>query len=703
MFTGLSADAFLCSSFTSTKETNPLIQMQRSSHATIPWNQIKLRHFRPALIEAARESQREVDAILEQTAEPSFENTILPLSRIDTRIEDLSSIFTVLWNARRTNPEEMAELQNFIQQTSTDVSSSIYTNKNLFDRVKPIHEKRSAYSEPQKRLIESIYLKFIESGIALPEAQRARIQDIKNQMGFLKTRYDKLTASYASPENFLIVVKDPSQMEGLPENIVAMARKTASDQGIPGIAWAFQSGLPLLQAVTMNARSEALRKEYWEKSYRAGGDRGPFDAQEVVRDLIALRHEMAQILGFETFADWALNPTMAQSPGRVLSFLKGIEEVISEKAEAELEILRQRKIWDTGDPAEKLMPWDIHYYRERVREEEFSYDSAVLSTYFELNNVMRGAFLHAKKLFNLEFILRSDLPTYEGSVQVFEVKQNDVTMGFVYFDLFARQGQKLPHNWVFRIRSQGQENGERVNPFLSLNLSLTRSEEGPIYLSRGELRSFFHEFGHALHEILSNVEFSSQAGTKAARDFIELPSTFMENFLSQRESLDLFAKNEFGETIPEGLFQAMLRSEQFGRSIDYMRMLEISLIDLELHYKRGARGIQDLEAFEAEVRKNIMISAFKNLDQAPLISTFLSHIITHGYETTFYGYLWSDSLAYDAFSAFKKTGNIFDATTSARLEKLFSAGGSNAELTSYTRFRGREPSNEAFLEHLVSE
>ena len=672
---------------------NPLLRPSNLDFNTVPFDQIRIQHFYPALVEAFRVAEQRWHLLLNEPQSPSYANTIISLAAVDETLERVETVL-YLYNSNNNLQEIKSEINQLVRSVGAwriDFSSAIFTNKDYFQRVKRVAETETLNAF-QKRHIDKLLRGFIHSGMDLEPVQLARFLELKKKLTELTTEFTNNTMEQGRLTHFHVHITDPSQLEGVEESVILRAKKNAESLGLEG--WAFDSEIDTLYAILDFAESEELRKRYWLTRVSRNTHGDDLDNTELVKAIVKTRHEIAQILGYQNHAELTLTERMAKTPERVAQFLDDLLERVKPKAEQEMQILHNYKAAKAKDKS-PLKPWEVSYWMRRYKEENYKFDKQKLKLYFEVHKVLAGVFKTAHRLYGLHFLERKDLPVYDSTVQVFEVREGDKKLGLLYIDLYSRSGVKSEGAWMSAWFSQDRNlQGERIPPVVSINANFTQAEQNLTYLNAEEVLTVFHEFGHALHALMSDVEISAHASPSVQWDFVELPSQFMENYVYEREVLDSFASNDENQPLPGDLWQAWIDSESFGSAWIFMMQLKSAYLDMA-YFSKGHEGIEDLLTFEQEINEKTRVLELSGYER-PFAPTF-SHIMVGGYSAGYYSYKWAEVLDADAYAAFKETGDIFNPELANRFAVLLSMGGSMDPEDLYFYFRGQEPS----VDHLL--
>ncbi len=669
---------------------NPLLQPSTVPNGAPPFDRVTLEHFKPAFeatIEAAREK---IAAIRDNEAVPDFQNTIAALEAADHELGRVSSIFFNLLSAESN--DEMQALAQEISPILSDFSNDVMLDEALYARVKSVWDNRDKLdlTVEQATLLENSYLGFVRNGAELDEKGKARKREIDARLSQLSNTFSD--NSRKATKAYLLVIDDEARLAGLPESAKAAASETAAEKGHHG-KWAFTLDIPSYLPLMQSAEDRALREEIWRARSRTALG-GEFDNAPVIQEIVKLRGERAELLGYETHADYVLERRMAKTPGTVHDFLEKIKTVAKPAAKKDFEEL-QAFAREQGGP-DKLEAWDTAFYAEKLRKEKFDFDDEALRPYFPVDRVIDGAFGAAEKLFDIRFEKSDAYPVYHQDVTTYDVydKNSNELIGVFYTDFFPRDG-KRGGAWMTTYRDAGMYDGEKKVPLVSIVCNFTKPVGGkPALLTHDEVTTLFHEFGHSLHGLLGEGEHPSLTGTNVFWDFVELPSQLMENWCYEKEALDMFAQHhETGEPIPEELIRKLNDGRTFMAGSAALRQVSLGTLDMAYHGKAGKQGIDDVEAFEDSVTADLRFTD----RQGAVMSTGFGHLFAGGYSAGYYSYKWAEVLDADAFEAFQEAG-IFDKETASRFrDNVLSKGGTEPPDVLYRRFRGRDADPDALL------
>lgn len=669
---------------------NPLLHPFNTPFGTPPFHLIKNEHFLPAIQEAIKKGKEEVNAITSNTEEPTFENTIEALERSGELVGTISGIFFNL-NSAETN-DEIQKIARDVSPLLSEYSNDIILDEALFRRVKEVYNKKDSLSlsPEEKTLLDKSYKGFVRNGANLSEEKKSKLRKIDMELSQLSLEFGEHVLKETN--DYTLEIKEEKELSGLPDHAIEAAATTAKEMNKEG-SWIFTLQFPSYIPFMTYADNRELRKKmflaYGSKGFK--GDEN--DNQEIILKKVRLRHERANLLGYKSHADFVLEERMAESPGKVIEFLDNMLKYAKPVAEKEMDELADYAT-SLGGP-ETLEKWDVAYYSEKLKKEKYSIDDEMLKPYFKLENVIDGVFQVAEKLYGLSFTAINNVPVYHPDVKVYEVKDelNRHTAVF-YADFFPRPG-KRNGAWMTSFRGQKKQDGQEVRPHVSIVCNFTKpTNTKPSLLTFNEVTTLFHEFGHALHGILADGNYESLSGTSVYWDFVELPSQVLENWVYEKESLDLFARHyETGEAIPIGLVKKIKDSANFMGGYQTVRQVGLAKLDMGWHIEKAIE-VQDVAQYEKAL--------LKETDLLPpvegtITSCSFSHIFQGGYASGYYSYKWAEVLDADAFEFFQEKG-IFNKDTADLFKKhVLSAGGSEHPMELYKRFRGKEPSPEALL------
>ncbi len=667
---------------------NPLLEQFNTPFESIPFSKIKSEDYKPAFEEAVKMARKEIQDIIENKEKPSFENTIEAMELSGEILNQTSHAFFNLLHAE-TN-EILQETAQYISPILSEFSNDIRLNPLLFDKIKKVFEERKDIdlTTEQNRLLEKTYLSFARNGANLPDDKKEKLRSI--DMKLSKLSLDFGNNVLAETNDYVLHLTDENDLKGLPDYVIEQAKKEAESRDKDG--WIITLQAPSYVPFMTYADNRELRKElsiaYGKRSFQDN----EFNNEEIVKEIVKLRLERANLLGYKTHADFVLEESMAKSPEIVNEFLDDLLKKSKSFGVKEVEELKAfAKEWDG---IEDFQRWDHSYYAEKLKKEKFNFSEEELKPYFSLDNVIKGVFTISNKLFGLTFTEISNVDKYHEDVKVYEVLDDkNEHLALLYADFFPRAGKKAGA-WMTSFRGQSKLHGKLKRPHISIVCNFTKSTDSkPSLLTFNEVTTLFHEFGHALHGILANTVYQSLSGTNVYRDFVELPSQFMENFCFEREALELFAKHyETGEIIPQELIDKVRKASNYMEAYQTVRQLSFGILDMAYHSQTDLE-VNDVSQFENK--------AFEPTDLYPItegtnMSVSFSHIFNGGYSSGYYSYKWSEVLDADAFDYFKENG-IFNAEIAKKFKTLLEKGGSVDPMKLYKEFRGKEPNSQALL------
>ncbi len=659
---------------------NPLLEQPATPYGVPAFDRVKNEHYLPAFEKAIAENKAEIEAITNQSCEPTFENTIVALDRAGGLLERVEGVFFNVLEA--DGNDEMNAIAEQVSPILSELSDGIILNNKLFQRVKHVYELREqlGLTPEQLRLVTETYKSFADNGANLPEDKKERLKEINRELGLLALKFgNNVVAETNACQRF---VTDESELKGLPESAKAAAAEEAAAAGHPG-EWLFTPKRTSFTPVLRYCENRELRKQLLlDYTTRANHDNENDNKAVIVREM-ELRIEKARLFGYDNAADYILADCMAKDHQTVDAFLASVWA--PSLAAARREAAELQKMMDGG----RLQPWDWWYYAEKLRQTKYALDEEELKPYFELNNVRKGAFGVATKLFGLQFEPLKDMPVYNPEVEVFKVTDAEGELiGILYTDYFPRAG-KRPGAWMNNILPQYVDaEGVDHRPVIINVGNFNKPTAGnPSLLSMDDVETLFHEFGHALHGLLSRAHYKSLSGTNTPRDFVELPSQFMENYAYEPEVLKTYAFHyQTGELIPDELIRKINNAGKFNQGFVQTELLSASILDMDFHELTTAEGL-DVNAFEAESMEKMHMIPEIIVRYRP---TFYNHIFTTGYEAGYYSYTWAAVLDADAFAAFKETGDIFNTGVAARWRHLLEQGGTRDARELYREFRGKD-------------
>ncbi len=659
-----------------------------TKYTTAPFSKIQNKDFKESFIQLIASSKEEINQIIINTENPTFENTIEALDFAGNQLDRVSSIFFNL-NSAETS-EEMQKIAQEVSPLLTEFSNDITLNEDLFKKVKAVYDSKESLelSIEQQTLLDKKYKGFVRNGALLNEEQKKKLREIDTQLAKLKLTFGENVL--AETNNYQLHITNEKDLKGLPEGAKEAAAALAKSKELEG--WVFTLDFPSYLPFVTYVENRALRKEISIAAGKKAFQNNQFDNQNNVKEIVRLRHERATLLGYPTHAHFVLEERMAQNPEKVITFLNDLLDKAKPAAEKEFAELT---VFAKGlDGINQLEKWDGAYYSEKLKQKLFNLDDEKLKPYFKLENVLKGAFTIAEKLYGITFKEVFDIDKYHEDVQTFEVLDFEGNLVSIFYtDFFPRKG-KRNGAWMTSYKSQWIKDGINERPHISNVCNFTPPTlTKPSLLTFNEVTTLFHEFGHGLHGMLANTTYPSLSGTSVYWDFVELPSQVMENWCYEPEALALFAKHYVtGEIIPQEYVEKIKESASFLEGIATMRQLSFGLLDMAYHGK--VQTIKDVKSFEE--------NAFENTKLYPdvaenCMSTSFSHIFQGGYSSGYYSYKWAEVLDADAFAYFQENG-IFNKEVATKFkENVLSKGGTEHPMTLYKKFRGQEPKPEALL------
>jgi len=676
--------AVFAMSLVACNQTNPLLDQPNTPFGVPAFDQVKNEHYLPAFEKAIAEQKAEVEAIVNNPDEPTFANTIEALDRSGLLLDRVVGVFFNVLEA--DGNDEMNEIAEKVSPMLSELSDGIILNDALFRRVKAVYDQRDrlGLNAEQMRLLTETYKHFADNGANLPEDKKERLKAINQELGLLSLKFgNNVVAETNACKRF---VTNEAELAGLPEGAKAAAAEEAAAAGHPG-EWLFTPKRTSFTPVLQYCENRELRRQLLlDYTTRANHDNENDNKVVILREM-ELRIEKAKLFGYDNPADYILADCMAKNHQTVEAFLASVWAPSLKAAKREAAELQ--KLLDQDLPGEKLQPWDWWYYTEKLRKAKYALDEEELKPYFELDNVRKGAFGVATKLFGIQFEKLENMPVYNPEVEVFKVTEADGSLvGILYTDYFPRAG-KRPGAWMNQIQPQYIDaEGVDHRPVIINVGNFNKPAAGnPSLLSMDDVETLFHEFGHALHGLLSKAHYKSLSGTNTPRDFVELPSQFMENYAYEPEVLKTYAFHyQTGEVIPDELIEKINKAGKFNQGFVTTELLSASILDMDFHELTSAEGL-DVNAFEAQSLKKMNMIDEIIVRYRP---TFYNHIFTTGYEAGYYSYTWAAVLDADAFAAFKETGDLFQPEMAARWRHLLEQGGTRDAQELYLDFRGKD-------------
>ena len=669
---------------------NPFFQTYDTPFNVPAFDKIKNEHFKPAILEGIKRHQDEINLIAGNHEVPTFENTILAMENAGELLSEVSRVFG---NYNSANTSE--QIQAIAKETAPELSAhsdNIALNRKLFARVEELWNKKGSLNLnlEQAKILENRYKSFVRSGANLSQTDKDKLRKINAELSLTSLKYGQNIL--AETNKYELVISDKKELDGLPSQLIEAAAEDAKANGKAG-KWVFtlsnSSVMPFLQY----SSNRKLRKEIWNAYQTRANHDDDLDNKANAVKLANLRGEKARLLGYKSHSDYVLEESMAKTPENVSKLLNDLWKPALEIAK--VEAVDIQKMMDKDGIKDKVQPYDWRYYTEKIRKQRFDLDEQELKPYFSIENVRKGVFQVTENLYGLKFKQLKNVPVYHEDVTAWEVTEaNGTHVGILYMDFHPR-ASKRGGAWMTSYRNQKTENGVRQAPVISIVCNFTKpTTDAPALLTFDEVTTYFHEFGHALHGLLSNVTYRSLAGTSVPRDFVELPSQIMENWAAEPEVLKMYAKHyKTGATIPDELIAKLQKAGTFDQGFATVEYLAASLLDMDYHSQTAAISI-DAETFEKNAMKKIgLIDAIIPRYR----STYFQHIFSGGYSSGYYSYIWSGVLDTDAFEAFKTTTLFNPEKAKLFREHVLEKGGTEDPMVLYKRFRGADPSIEPLL------
>ena len=676
----------------SCKMENPLLSESPLPYGAPQFDKIENKHYLPAFEQGIKEAKAEIDAIVANQEEPSFENTIVALEESGRTLNNVANIFYNILEAD-TN-DELQKIAETISPMMTEFSMYVSLNEPLFQKVKAVYEKRAELGlEPdQTKLLEDTFKSFARNGANLSPEDKEKYSKIEEELSLVQLTFGNNVL--AATNAYTLNITDEAQLEGLPQFVIEQGRAAAAERGVEG--WVYDLSQPSYSPFMQYSTNRELRKQLY-MAYNTKAVGGEYDNLENAKKIIDLRIQSSNILGYETYADYALEDRMAKDKATVNNFLAELLEPSIPAAKAEVAAIYEYAKENGFDDTE-LRPWDFSFWSEKYKDAKYSINDELLKPYFQLENCIPAVFDLAHKLYGLNFIERSDIPGYNKDVKVYDVTdETGRHMALFYADFFPR-ASKRGGAWMTEFRGQSIVDGTEYRPFISIVTNFTKpTATEPSLLTHYELTTFLHEFGHAIHGMLAEGRYGSQTGTSVARDFVELPSQIMENWGYEPEYLNTFAKHyQTGETIPQELIDKIVESKNYLAAYSQVRQLQFGILDMAWHTLTSMPGTGTIEFEKAALANSSVIYSVPEC----CISTAFGHIFTGGYSAGYYSYKWAEVLEADAFSLFKEKGIFNREVSNSFRENVLSKGSTADEAELYRNFRGHDPQPQALLEKL---
>ncbi len=673
-----------------TSGDNPFFGEYTTLYGTIPFSKVQNSHYESAIDRGMELQNREIDAIVNNPEAPTFENTIVALERTGDDLNRVLSTFYPLLSA--DSDDELMEISLRVSPKLSRHSTGMSLNEGLWKRIKTVYDNRESMNlnAEDMMLLQRTYDSFARSGADLQGEQRDKYRELSARLSDMTTRFGQNVLKEVNTYEIWLTADD---LAGLPESSVEAAALAAKDKGREG-EFLFTLAQPTYMAFMKYSSRPDLREKFY-RMYNSRNTKGEYSNVELMSEIADARRQIANLFGKSTYAEYALEKTMAETPANVNSLLDQLAEAYRPAQLREFAEIEDYASRLEGRPV-KLNAWDYSYYSNKLKESKYNYDEEELRPYFELNNVIDGVFGLATRLYGLQFKHNPAIEVYHPDVKAYEVSEADGKfIGIIYTDFFPR-ATKRPGAWMTNFREEYiNANGEKVAPHVTIVMNFTKpTDSKPSLLTPYEVETFLHEFGHGLHGLLAATKYMSLSGTNVYRDFVELPSQFNENYLTQKEFLDGFAKHyQTGEPIPQNLVDKIINTSQYGAGYACLRQLGFGVVDMAWHSTTSK--VDDPVSFERESMKRV--SLFPDVDGTMVCSTF-SHIFSGGYAAGYYSYKWAEVLDADAFSMFLKNGLFDKATADSFRKNVLEKGGTEHPMELYKRFRGQEPTIDALLE-----
>ena len=670
---------------------NPFLHTYHTPHQTTPFNPIQLSDYEPAIREGMRIEDEEIKAITDNPEPPTFSNTVLALERAGQLLDRVTTVLFNLMSAETC--DEMEAIAEKMMPELSEHSNNISLNEKLFERIKGVYTQRESLNltPEERRLLEKTYDGFIRNGANLSDADKETFRKLSMELSTLTLRFSQ--NHLKETNKYELVLTSEAELEGLPESIIEAAAHTAKEKGKEG--WIITLQAPSYLPFMKYSSNRNLRKELYMAYNTQCTHRDELDNTDIVKQLVNLRMELAQLLGFTDYADYVLRKRMAENSEHVYQLLNQLLDAYTPTAHkevAEIEALAQ----EMEGKDFRLMPWDFSYYAEKLKNKKFNLDEEALRPYFELSKVKEGVFGLATRLYGITFRENKDIPVYHPDVQAYEVFDKDGSyLAVLYTDFHPRAG-KRSGAWMTEYKEQWIDvNGNNSRPHVSVTMNFTKpTAEKPALLTFSEVTTFLHEFGHALHGMFANTHFQSMSGTNVYWDFVELPSQIMENFAVEKDFLNTFARHyQTNEPIPEELVKRIVDASNFNVAYACLRQVSFGLLDMAWYTRRTAF---DGDVKEYEKASWTRAQILPQIDET-CMSVQFGHIMSGGYSAGYYSYKWAEVLDADAFSVFKEKGIFNTEVAQSFRDNILSKGGTEHPMTLYKRFRGQEPTIDALL------
>lgn len=675
-----------------TSYANPfLTDRYTTPYQTVPFNEIKEEHYKEAFLKGIEEQLTEIDSLLANKTTPTFENTIVALEKTGDVISRTSAVFFNLLHAETNDT-----LENLAQELSpilTEHSNKIYQNQALFERVKAVYAQKETLTltAEQQQLLENTYQAFVRSGAELSEKDKQTYTELSTKLSQLTLTFSQYVLKETNAYSY--VITDEKELDGLPDYAKEAAAEKAKAKNQEG--WLIDLSMPSYLPIMQYATNRELRKKLYFAYNTKGNQGNEYDNKQTITDIVNTRLQLAQLMGYSNYATYKLVRTMAQDTSKVYALIDQLYTAYQPVASQEFDEIQAFARTFENNATGELMPWDWAYYAEKVKEQKYQVNDELLKPYFELEKVKQGVFGLATALFDLQFTKNTSIQVYHPDVDAYEVHDSKGNfIAILYTDFHPRESKK-GGAWMTEFKEQWIENGENSRPHISIVMNFTPpTATSPSLLTFNELTTLLHEFGHALHGMLSNTTYASLSGTSVYRDFVELPSQLLENWATEKEFLDTFAFHyQTGEPIPSQLIEKIKKAEQFLVGYACLRQLSFCYLDMAWH-TLSTPFSGDVKSFETDAWKKTLL--FEPIAET-CMSTQFNHIFSGGYAAGYYSYKWAEVLDADAYEVFKQQGIFNKKTATSFAENILSKGGSEHPMILYKRFRGQEPTIDALL------
>ncbi len=670
---------------------NPFFEKYTTPHGTVPFDKIKTEHYEPAIREGISRQAAEIDAIVNNPETPTFANTILAYEQSGELLDRVTTVFGNLRSAE-TN-DDLQQIAQEMMPLLSEHSNNISLNESLFERIKAVYLQKDSLglTPEQMKLLENAYDGFIRRGANLQGEAKEKYRELTRELS--KLTLDFSENNLKETNNYQLALTDQSQLDGLPESAIEAAAETAREKGVNG--WVFTLHAPSYIPFMTYADNRDLRRELYMAYNTKCTHNNEYNNLEIVKRIVNIHMEIAQLLGYDNYAEYTLKKRMAETSDAVYTLLNQLLDAYTPTARKEYEAVQELARKEQGDDFE-IMPWDWSYYSNKLKDQQFNINEEMLRPYFELNKVKAGVFGLATRLYGITFHKNPDIPVYHKDVDAYEVMDKDGNfLAVLYTDFHPREG-KRSGAWMTEFKGQWIEStGENSRPHVSVVMNFTKpTESKPALLTYDEVETFLHEFGHALHGMFANSTYQSLSGTNVYWDFVELPSQIMENFGIEKEFLHTFASHyQTGEPLPDELIRRLVDASNFNVAYACLRQVSFGLLDMAW-YTRNTPFDGDVKEYERQAWSKTQI-----LPMVPetCMSTQFSHIFAGGYSAGYYSYKWAEVLDADAFSLFKQKGIFNKDVADSFRSNILSKGGTEHPMILYKRFRGQEPTIDALL------